>query len=206
MLPRGVKTLANYIEEAGYETAYVGKWHLASNGALYGKKDVDHTVTAIPLEYRGGYTGYWRAADVLEFTSHGYDGYVFDENNRRVDFKGYRADCIADMALEYLDGYAGDKPFFLTISQIEPHHQNDRHHYEGPGRLEGAVCALRAARRSGGAARRLPRGISGLSGAVRVAGRKPRAADRQAEGKGALRRHGDHIRVRSRLALQDAQP
>ena len=132
MLPRGVKTLANYIEEAGYETAYVGKWHLASNGALYGKKDVDHTVTAIPLEYRGGYTGYWRAADVLEFTSHGYDGYVFDENNRRVDFKGYRADCIADMALEYLDGYAGDKPFFLTISQIEPHHQNDRHHYEGP--------------------------------------------------------------------------
>lgn len=133
MLPHGVKTLANYIEEAGYETAYIGKWHLASQGTAGHSHSIDHTVTAIPLEYRGGYTGFWRAADVLEFTSHGYDGYVFDENNHRVDFKGYRADCITDFALEYLDHYTGEKPFFMTISHIEPHHQNDhQNHYEGP--------------------------------------------------------------------------
>ncbi len=81
---------------------------------------------------RGGYTGYWRAADVLEFTSHGYDGFVFDENNNKIDFKGYRADCINDFALEYLDRYKGEKPFFMTVSQIEPHHQNDHNRYEGP--------------------------------------------------------------------------
>ena len=132
MLPAGVKTLGSYIEEAGYETAYIGKWHLASDGELEKPPTIDHTVTAIPRELRGGYTGFWRAADVLEFTSHGYDGFVFDENDRRVDFKGYRADCINDMALEFLDGYTGEKPFFMTISQIEPHHQNDRRHYEGP--------------------------------------------------------------------------
>ncbi len=132
MLPSGVKTLANYIEEAGYETAYVGKWHLASDGELEKPPVIDHTVTAVPLEFRGGYTGFWRTADVLEFTSHGYDGWVFDENNRRIDFKGYRADCIADFALEFLDQYDGKKPFFLTVSQIEPHHQNDHKHYEGP--------------------------------------------------------------------------
>ena len=132
MLPAGVKTLGQYIEEAGYETAYIGKWHLASDGELEKPPAIDHTVTAIPRELRGGYTGFWRAADVLEFTSHGYDGFVFDENDRRVDFKGYRADCINDMALEFLDGYTGEKPFFMTISQIEPHHQNDRRHYEGP--------------------------------------------------------------------------
>ncbi|HIX06770.1 MAG TPA: sulfatase-like hydrolase/transferase [Candidatus Fournierella pullicola] len=132
MLPPNVKTLANYLEEAGYETAYVGKWHLASDGDFYGNNTVDHTTTAVPRELRGGYTGFWRAADVLEFTSHGYDGYVFDENNQRIDFKGYRADCINDMALEFLDTYNGEKPFFMTISQIEPHHQNDRQHYEGP--------------------------------------------------------------------------
>ena len=133
MLPHDVKTLANYMEEdAGYETAYVGKWHLASEGKLEGKPVIDHTITAVPREFRGGYTGFWRAADVLEFTSHGYDGYVFDENNNRLDFVGYRADCINNYALEFLDGYNGEKPFFLTISQIEPHHQNDRHHYEGP--------------------------------------------------------------------------
>ena len=131
MLPHNVKTLAGYLEEAGYETAYIGKWHLASSGGR-GQPAVDHTVTAVPKEFRGGYTGYWRAADVLEFTSHGYDGYVFDENDRRVDFKGYRADCITDMALEFFDTYDGKKPFFMTISHIEPHHQNDRRHYEGP--------------------------------------------------------------------------
>ncbi|MCI9608894.1 MAG: sulfatase-like hydrolase/transferase [Oscillibacter sp.] len=132
MLPAGVKTLGQYIEEAGYETAYIGKWHLASDGELEKPPTIDYTVTAIPRELRGGYTGFWRTADVLEFTSHGYDGFVFDENNRRVDFKGYRADCINDMALEFLDGYTGEKPFFMTVSQIEPHHQNDRKHYEGP--------------------------------------------------------------------------
>ena len=132
MLPAGVKTLGQYIEEAGYETAYIGKWHLASDGELEKPPAIDHTVTAIPRELRGGYTGFWRAADVLEFTSHGYDGFVFDENDQRVDFKGYRADCINDMALEFFDQYDGKKPFFMTISQIEPHHQNDRKHYEGP--------------------------------------------------------------------------
>ncbi len=132
MLPAGVKTLGSYIEEAGYETAYIGKWHLASDGELEKPPTIDHTVTAIPRELRGGYTGFWRAADVLEFTSHGYDGFVFDENDQRVDFKGYRADCINDMALEFFDQYDREKPFFMTISQIEPHHQNDRKHYEGP--------------------------------------------------------------------------
>ena len=132
MLPAGVKTLGSYIEEAGYETAYIGKWHLASDGELEKPPTIDHTVTAIPRQLRGGYTGFWRAADVLEFTSHGYDGFVFDENDQRVDFKGYRADCINDMALEFFDQYDREKPFFMTISQIEPHHQNDRKHYEGP--------------------------------------------------------------------------
>lgn len=132
MLPKGVKTLADYIEEAGYETAYIGKWHLASDGELEKAPVIDHTITAIPKELRGGYTGFWRTADVLEFTSHGYDGYVFDENDNRIDFKGYRADCIMDMALQFFDQHDRKKPFFMTISQIEPHHQNDHKHYEGP--------------------------------------------------------------------------
>jgi len=132
MLPQTVKTLANYIEEAGYETAYIGKWHLASDGELEQPPVIDHATTAIPLHLRGGYTGFWRASDVLEFTSHGYGGYVFDEHDKRIDFSGYRVDCMTDFALDYLDTWDGDKPFFMTISHIEPHHQNDRKHYEGP--------------------------------------------------------------------------
>ena len=111
MLPANVKPLGAYMEEAGYETAYVGKWHLASDGELEKKPTIDHTVTAIPRELRGGYTGFWRTSDVLEFTSHGYDGFVFDENDNCIDFTGYRVDCITDFALEFLEQYRGEKPF-----------------------------------------------------------------------------------------------
>lgn len=132
-LPLHVKTLADYLNEAGYETAYVGKWHLASERKDYSTPPVvDYETKAIPPERRGGYRGYWRAADLLEFTSHGYGGYVFDENMQKCEFDGYRADCITDFALDFLEQYGGEKPFFMTISHIEPHHQNDKGCYEGP--------------------------------------------------------------------------
>lgn len=129
-LPKTIKPLAAYFNEAGYETAYVGKWHLASdrlpNVGMHCEK------TAIPKDMQGEYKDWWRAADVLEFTSHGYDGYIFDGDGNQIDFEGYRADCINDFALEYLDQKASDKPFFLFVSHIEPHHQNDHKRYEGP--------------------------------------------------------------------------
>ena len=66
MLPANVKTLGSYIEEAGYETAYIGKWHLASDGELEKKPTIDHTITAIPKELRGGYTGHADEVDCHE--------------------------------------------------------------------------------------------------------------------------------------------
>lgn len=129
-LPKDIKPLAAYFNEAGYETAYVGKWHLASDRmpgvGIHCEK------TAIPKDMQGQYKDWWRAADVLEFTSHGYDGYVFDADGNQINFEGYRADCINDFALEYLDQKTSDKPFFMFVSHIEPHHQNDHHCYEGP--------------------------------------------------------------------------
>jgi hypothetical protein len=65
--------LADYFNNAGYDTAYIGKWHLATD------KDFMCEKTAVPEERRGGYR-YWRAADVLEFTSDGQGGVVFDED------------------------------------------------------------------------------------------------------------------------------
>lgn len=127
-LPVDIKPLAQYFNEAGYETAYIGKWHLASDRlpgvGFHCEK------TAVPKEKRGGYA-YWRAADVLEFTSHGYDGYLFGDDNEKIEFQGYRADCINDFALEFLEKRDVSKPFFLFVSQLEPHHQNDHHRYEG---------------------------------------------------------------------------
>ena len=131
-LPLDIKTLADWFYEAGYDLGYVGKWHLASDGEMEQKPTIDYQCSAIPPERRGGYKGFWRVADVLEFTSHGYGGYVFDEKMQKHGFTGYRCDAITDYGLEYLDQIPSDKPFFLTISHIESHHQNDRNHYEGP--------------------------------------------------------------------------
>lgn len=128
-LPDNTKTLADYFNNNGYETAYIGKLHLASG--KNGGKNIKCEKTAIPKERLWGYK-YFRGADVLEFTSHGYDGYVFDENGNKIDFKGYRADRINDFAIEYIENYNSDKPFFMFISQLEPHHQNDRNRFEGP--------------------------------------------------------------------------
>ncbi len=121
-LPGNARTLAHWLGEAGYEVGYIGKWHLADTGQT----------DPVPPEQRGGYGDHWLVSNMLEMTSHGYDGYLFDADMRRVDFKGYRVDCLTDFALEHLRGRTRDRPFFLFLSYLEPHHQNDRQCYEGP--------------------------------------------------------------------------
>lgn len=128
-LPRDITPLAEYFNNAGYQTAYIGKWHLGSD--KFPGVGVHCESTAIPKDRQGKYQ-YWRAADCLEFTSHGYDGYIFDESGNKIDFKGYRADRINDFALEYLEKKRDpNKPFFMFVSQLEPHQQNDRNCFEG---------------------------------------------------------------------------
>ncbi|KKK46867.1 hypothetical protein LCGC14_3160950, partial [marine sediment metagenome] len=89
---------------------------------------------AVPPALRGGYDDYWLASDILEFTSHSYDGHMYRADGSRREFTEgrYRVDVQTDWVLEYLDSRSGDKPFYLMVSYIEPHHQNDHHCYEGP--------------------------------------------------------------------------
>ncbi|MBN1874099.1 MAG: sulfatase-like hydrolase/transferase [Anaerolineae bacterium] len=132
LLPLTEKTIAHRFAEHGYEAGYIGKWHLASTGP-HGGPD-DFRTRPVPPERRGGYKDYWLASDVLEFTSHSYDGHMFNAEMEPVAFPEgrYRADAQTDWVLDYLETRSGEKPFFLFISYIEPHHQNDHDHYEGP--------------------------------------------------------------------------
>jgi len=131
-LPAGERTLAHWLGEAGYETAYIGKWHLASRGP-YGGPD-DFRTRPVPPDRRGGYRDFWLASDVLEYTSHAYDGHMFDGAGQRREFPPgrYRVDVLTDWAIEYLENRRRDRPFFLFLSYIEPHHQNDHFRFEGP--------------------------------------------------------------------------
>ncbi len=131
-LPADEKTIANWFGEAGYEAGYIGKWHLASCGPKDGPDDF--RIKSVPPERRGGYQDFWLASDVLEFTSHSYDGHMFNADGSKREFSEgrYRVDAQTDWVLEYLRDRKGDKPFFLFVSYIEPHQQNDHHCYEGP--------------------------------------------------------------------------
>ncbi|MCD6415483.1 MAG: sulfatase-like hydrolase/transferase [Planctomycetes bacterium] len=129
-LPQDQKTIAHWLSEAGYEVGYIGKWHLASNKWM--GPEEDYQSRAVPLERRGGYKDFWLAADLPEFTSHGYDGHLFNAEMETVEFKGYRVDRQTDFALDYLRARRRGRPFFLLLSYLEPHHQNDHNRYEGP--------------------------------------------------------------------------
>lgn len=132
MLRPDCKGIAHYFNENGYDTAYIGKWHLASDR----QRGVDNKCMPIPVENRAGYK-HWVAADVLEFTSHGYNGHVFGDKGEQLDFVGYRADAINNYAVDYVHHAPDDKPFFLFVSQLEPHHQNDTDSFECPDNTAG---------------------------------------------------------------------
>ncbi len=119
-LDPGLKTLARYYNEAGYQTGYIGKWHLGTPEG------------AVPVEERGGYRK-WLAANLLEFVSDAYDCVLFDEENRQVKLPGYRVDAMTDAAIRHIDEASKqENPFFLFLSYLEPHHQNHLDDYPPP--------------------------------------------------------------------------
>jgi arylsulfatase A-like enzyme len=119
-LPAEERTLAHVFKDGGYDVGYTGKWHLAQSGTA-----------PIPPDRRGGYVDHWIAADLLEFTSHPYDGHMFDADMEKVPFDGYRVEATTEMALRFVSEPRAN-PFFLFISYIEPHHQNDWGRFIGP--------------------------------------------------------------------------
>lgn len=116
-LPKDVPTLAGAFAEAGYMTGYIGKWHLSEH-------------EPVPPEDRAGYQE-WLAANLLEFVSGPFDARLFDENGEAVQLPGYRVDALADAGIRFIDRHR-DEPFFLFLSFLEPHHQNQTDSYPAP--------------------------------------------------------------------------
>jgi uncharacterized sulfatase len=134
-LPSSTGTLADRMAALGYQTGYIGKWHLASNRGRNLPPDrpaARFERRPVPPERRGGYRDAWVAADALEHTSGPTSGHVYDETGERVDLHGYRVDALTDLAIDRLDRFASDRPFFLFVSFLEPHHQNNRFRTIGP--------------------------------------------------------------------------
>ncbi len=117
-LPADARTLAHHFRAAGYTTGYIGKWHLGSDEGPTIERE------------RGGYE-YWLASNLLEFTSDAYQTRLFDNDNQPVDLPGYRVDALTDAVIRYIAS-PKDRPFYLFVSYLEPHHQNHRDDYPAP--------------------------------------------------------------------------
>jgi arylsulfatase A-like enzyme len=119
-MDKTLPTLASELHKAGYSTNLIGKWHLAPNTEAAGGG-----VGFVKPEWRGGFMDLWEAANALEHTTHPYEGTIYDGDGKEITFKDrYRVDFITDRTERFLR-QKHEKPFFLFISQLEPHQQND---------------------------------------------------------------------------------
>jgi arylsulfatase A-like enzyme len=116
-LPDSCRTLAHFFSAAGYATGYIGKWHLAGRDP-------------VPRTERGGYE-YWLGANVLEKVSRPYECVLFDGDGQGVRLPGYRVDAVVDAAIRFISAH-GDEPFYLFVSLLEPHQQNQTDSFEAP--------------------------------------------------------------------------
>ncbi|MGH9395820.1 MAG: sulfatase-like hydrolase/transferase [Terriglobia bacterium] len=126
-------TLATILRDEGYTTNYIGKWHLAPNSS---QNPASHGY--VPPQYRGGFADLWEASNELELTSHPYEGTIWDGDGKPMHFQDvYRVDYLTGLAVKFLR-QPRDKPFFLVVSQLEPHFQNDANAFIPPKRYAGS--------------------------------------------------------------------
>lgn len=122
-------TLATELRKSGYTANYIGKWHLAPTPA--GTPNTPEARGPVAPEHRGGFDDFWQASNELEWTSHPYEGDLYDTNGKPIHFSGeYRVDFITGLAKQFLRTVR--EPFLLVVSQLEVHHQNDCNCFVAP--------------------------------------------------------------------------
>lgn len=130
-LPENAVTIAKTLRGAGYTANYIGKWHLAPGGP-----NQPDLLGPVAPRYRGGFLDLWEGSNVLELTSHPYEGDMYDGDGKPMHFSGvYRTDFMTDRAQKFLR--SAKSPFFLTLSYLEVHHQNDVDAFVPPKEYSG---------------------------------------------------------------------
>lgn len=117
-LPADMPTLAKPLRDAGYHTAWFGKWHL---GGLK-ESQVNTSQAVIPREQRGGFDT-WLG---YENNNAQFDCHVHGHRDA-AEVAGYRlptfeTDALTDLVLDHVRERAeADQPFFTALSAQPPH-------------------------------------------------------------------------------------
>ena len=117
-------SIATNLRQAGYHTAYFGKWHC---GVI--RNQIPPEVRDNPNEYndwamrtpeyhRAGFQDWYG----FEINNAPFDGFYYHEheaNPRKMD--KYQTNYLTEMAIDYLDSYEREEPLFLVLSVEPPH-------------------------------------------------------------------------------------
>ena len=103
-------TIAKVLAKNGYDTGYIGKWHLDGHGRLQ---------NVVPGKRRQGFD-FWKGNEC----THDYNHSVYYDNNnpQRKVWDGYDTFKQTDEALDYIAARKEEKrPFFMVVSYGTPH-------------------------------------------------------------------------------------
>ncbi|MCY3020762.1 MAG: sulfatase [Planctomycetota bacterium] len=100
-------SLAQAFRSGGYQTGYIGKWHLDGHGRT----------SFIPRERRQGFE-FWK---VLECTHNYNRSPYYGDENVKLFWDGYDACAQTREAQQYIRDRAGKGPFALFVSWGPPH-------------------------------------------------------------------------------------
>jgi arylsulfatase A-like enzyme len=91
--------LSDVLAGAGYECAYVGKWHMGGDARPGHGHGLTYTIAAART----------------------YEDPVMFLNGEKVEEKGYLAELMTAKACSFLDKQTPSKPFLLTLGYLNPH-------------------------------------------------------------------------------------
>jgi N-acetylglucosamine-6-sulfatase len=103
-IPRGTVFFPQYLQKAGYRTAYIGKWHMGE----------DHESD----QPRPGFD-HW-----ISFRGQGvYNNPMLNINGERRQMQGHTTDLLTDSAIAWLkdQSHQSERPFFLYLSHKAVH-------------------------------------------------------------------------------------
>jgi len=103
-LSSSIPTLSSWLQDAGYRTALLGKWHLGSAP--------DFTPNAHGYDRFFGHHQ-WTVSYYSHLTEQGEPGLY--ENDHIVERKGYLTDLLSDEAVSFIESNQ-ERPFFLTLA------------------------------------------------------------------------------------------
>ncbi len=116
-MPTDMPTIADVFNENGYDTCYIGKWHLDGFHEYTGERASYHIV---PPERRGRFkhwTGYENNNSQWDCWVHGGEG----NDSFHYRLPGYETDCLTDLMIDYINVKGEDEPFFGVLSVQPPH-------------------------------------------------------------------------------------